>query len=105
MRERYYKLVGHNAVPCDLHEWGRSFEDKEARTVARDEIGGDVLVSTVFLGLDHRMLDKGPPILFETMVFGGPLDQEQERCSTWNEAEKMHLYMIRRVKDAIGGPA
>ena len=31
---------------------------------------GDLL--TVFLGLDHDFLDRGDPILWETMVFGGP---------------------------------
>ena len=32
----------------------------------------------------------GPPILFETMIFGGPEDQYTDRCSTWDEAVKMH---------------
>ena len=58
---------------------------------------GEVRVSTVFLGLDHWFGD-GPPMLFETMVFGGALDQEQDRCSTWEAAEKMHELMCERVK-------
>lgn len=32
----------------------------------------------------------GPPIVFETMIFGGANDEYQERCSTWEEAEAMH---------------
>jgi hypothetical protein len=48
-----------------------------------------VEVSTVFLGLDHAW-GKGPPMLFETMIFGGEHDQYQERCSTWEQAEEMH---------------
>lgn len=54
------------------------------------------MVSTVFLGLDHQYGD-GPPLLFETMVFGGPLDHEMNRYSTWNEAEKGHQEMVERV--------
>lgn len=60
---------------------------------------GEVRVSTVFLGMDHQ-LGKGPPLLFETLVFGGPIDQEQDRCSTWEAAEKMHELMCERVKRA-----
>jgi hypothetical protein len=55
-------------------------------------------VSTVFLCLDHQFAG-GPPILWETMVFGGALDQEQDRCSgTREQAEAMHQRMVERVK-------
>ena len=62
-----------------------------------------VKVSTVFLGIDHShchfVARKRVPMLFETMIFGGSLDQELERCSTWEEAEKMHEEMCERVKN------
>lgn len=58
----------------------------------------EVHVSTVFLGMDCA-LGEGPPMLFETMVFYGPLDQKQERCSTWDEAEKMHDLVCERVRN------
>jgi hypothetical protein len=32
------------------------------------------------------------------MIFGGPLDQECDRCSTWEAAEKMHEKMMERVR-------
>lgn len=54
-----------------------------------------------FLGIDHNW-GVGPPLLFETMVFGGWLDGEQERCSTWDEAEAQHKTMVLRVKDSLG---
>lgn len=53
----------------------------------------EVTVSTVFLGLDHRMFGEGPPILFETLVFGGPNDGRMERYCTWEEAERGHKVM------------
>src|SRR5262245_14898324 len=49
----------------------------------------EILISTVFLGLDHQWMD-GPPLLFETMVFNGPCNEFQERYSTWKEAEEGH---------------
>ena len=94
----HYILDGHQAVPVDLVTWAHWFEKAE-RHVANETIG-DVRISTVFLGLDHQY-GPGPPLLFETMVFGGSLDQEQTRCSTWEEAEHMHAVMVMRVKDSM----
>lgn len=95
MSEQYI-LKGREAVPCDdLLEWGKWFENREARKIAADTVD-DVRVSTVFLGLDHAFGD-GPPLLFETMVFGGPHDQWQDRYSTYDEAEAGH----KRVLDAV----
>lgn len=54
------------------------------------ELENDVNVSTVFLRLDHNFFGEGPPILFETMIFGGPLDGYQLRYATWEEAEEGH---------------
>lgn len=67
------------------------------RRVREDLLAGGVRVSTVFLGLDHSYGD-GPPLLFETMVFGGPLDQEQDRCATWEDAEQMHEKLVVRAR-------
>lgn len=58
---------------------------------------GEVCVSTVFLGMDHSY-GEGPPMLFESMIFGGPLNLEYDRCSTWEAAEKMHEKMMERVR-------
>lgn len=43
-------------------------------------------------------LDEWAPLLFETMVFGGPFDQEMARYSTWDEAEAGHKKMVKRIK-------
>ena len=92
---------GKTPVHVDLMEWAEWFETADRR-VAATEIGvvGDDdanRVSTVFLGLDHSF-ETGPPLLFETMVFGGPMDQEMDRYTTWEEAEAGHLAMVNRVK-------
>jgi hypothetical protein len=97
-RDLRYILDGHKAVPVDLMTWLRSFENNNRR-VAKTIIE-NVEVSTVFLGLDHNWGD-GPPLLFETMVFGGLLDQEQERYTTWEEAEKGHASVVGRVSESL----
>jgi hypothetical protein len=95
----HYILAGRKPLPAiNLLAWAQWFEKSERR-VAPD-IVGDVRVSTVFLGIDHQYGD-GPPLLFETMVFGGPLDQEADRCSTWEQAVEMHAAMLARVTAAV----
>lgn len=83
-----YILVGMTPVKCDLLTWAAWFENSEHRRVAHEERNG-VRVSTMFLGIDHQW-GEGPPLLYETMIFGGAHDQYQERCSTWEQAEAMH---------------
>ena len=92
-----YILDGKKTIACDLMTWANWFE-KANRRVALDEHDG-VKVSTVFLGLDDSF-GEGKPMLFETMIFGGPHDQDQERYSTWAEAEAGHAKMCKK---AFGG--
>ena len=94
----YYILVDGVAKPCDLITWAKWFETAD-REVAKD-IVGESEVSTVFLGIDHSFGD-GPPLLFETLVFGGKLDQEMDRYSTLEEAEVGHKNMVGRLRSEI----
>jgi hypothetical protein len=95
---RCYKLDGHTPVVVDnLIEWATWFEDAD-RQVGLTDMGDGVRVSTVFLGLDHSFYG-GAPILFETMVFGGPHDQLQKRCATWEEAAKLHEETVQLVRE------
>ena len=83
-----YILDGRKAVKCyDILTRAKWFE-KADRHVEKTE-SGDISVSTVFLGLDHQFGD-GPPLLFETMIFGGEHDEDQWRYETWADAEKGH---------------
>ena len=94
-----YVLNSQNEVveATSLNEWAVFFEDIERRRVG-DDTCDEVRVSTVFLGMDHQFGD-GPPLLFETMVFGGVSDQVAVRCSTWEEALKAHEKVCKEVFD------
>lgn len=97
----YYVLdKNRNILPTnDMHEWEIFYSEMSLRIVNKTEIG-DVSISTVFLGLDHGY-GEGPPILFETMIFGGVHDQYQERYCTWEEAERGHEEAIKLVNNLI----
>jgi len=98
-----YILDGRNPVPCtDFMMRARWFETSDRRVAKIDF--GDMRVSTVFLGFD-RSFGQGPPLLFETMIFGGPFDQDkyQERCSTWEEAEAQHAEAVEVARQSLNG--
>ena len=93
---KYYILKNKKAVIVkDVLEWAKQFE-LQNRIVAKDKIK-KISISTVFLGIDHGF-GSIRPLLFETMVFGGELDQEMVRYTTWQEAEAGHKVMVKRVK-------
>jgi hypothetical protein len=78
-----------SVVKVSLEEhslWMKTNNDK--RQIALDTYK-DVMVSTVFLGMDHGY-NSDKPILFETMIFGGEHDEYQERYATYEEALAGH---------------
>lgn len=56
--------------PVTLRRWSELQRDRRYRTVVVTASRG-LLVSTVWLGIDHGM-GLGPPIIFETMIFPDP---------------------------------
>jgi len=107
-RTQKYILKGHELVPVDLLTWARWFETAN-RHVAVDWPVPGIRVSTVFLGFDQSFPgQKGPPLFFETMIFGGgELDEKQWRYSTWEEAERGHAaavaLVLAKAKLPLGG--
>jgi hypothetical protein len=93
----YYKLnENKEPVKIEMMEWAMGMSNIENRIVKHDKVDG-ILVSTVFLGMDHRFGFEGPPVLFETMIFGGEHDQYQERYCTYQEAEAGHKRALEMV--------
>jgi hypothetical protein len=99
----YYILdaEGNPQPVADTMEWSRWYEKAgiDGRRVCVTEVAPDLMVSTVFLSLDHGF--NGVPMLFETMVFGGPLDQFCERTSTRIQAVALHDQTVARVREAV----
>ena len=82
----------------DTIKWAMWFEKGQNRIVGHDHIG-DVLISTVFLGLDHRFPGmEGPPILWETMIFRGEHDQWMSRYRSREDALAGHKAAVEMVK-------
>ena len=83
----FYKLVDKKPVRCCLDDYG-IWENTNTRNLAYDTIG-KINISTVFLGLDYQF-GGGPPILFETCIFGRDRHGEITRYCTYEEAIEGH---------------
>lgn len=79
---------GRRGVDYKSGEWMRRVDYTEL---------GKANVSTVLLPFDHQWGD-GPPLIFETMIFGGPHNEWQERCSTLEEARAMHQRAVELAR-------
>lgn len=115
----YYILDEHQQpVAVDDDDWATwaMWMEEARRTNTRrvaqdmdenDTTGLKIRVSTVFLGLDHGFYHGDPrppgykPVLWETMVFGGVLDGEQDRYTSLDDAIRGHQDMCRRVSETI----
>jgi hypothetical protein len=106
MKPLFFYILGPDGEPQaieDVVTWAKWFEaNHEARHLEQTTIDTTgTWISTIFLGLDHSFsnLVPGGPILFETMVFGGPCDQEMDRYGTRAEAMHGHAAMVARVME------
>jgi hypothetical protein len=101
-----------NPVPeRDLLKWAAWMEDDKHRRLLKTDLGPLGWVSTIFLGMDHDFLsmlreeqpelsDEQPhwPILWETVVFGGPYDDEQRRYRSKEDAIEGHAELVAMCK-------
>lgn len=99
-RSLYFDRQGN---PIDMWECNRLLMDDEYRVVERTEIpfksGSDetlivIVVSTVWMGINHAWRYDWPPQIFETQVFGGPDTGEIYRYSTEEEAHLGHSGVV-----------
>jgi hypothetical protein len=94
-----YILLGKLPVPCEsLRKWSNWYCTAN-RTVAKTQVG-PLLISTVFLGVDHQF-GEGEPLLFETMIFDDGEDSYQTRCATWDEAEQQHAEAVKEAERQV----
>lgn len=59
-----------------------------------------IRISTIFLGLDHGWME-GPPVVFESMVFNGPINEAMDRYSSYDDAAMGHEALVKRVREAL----
>jgi hypothetical protein len=101
MSNMYYDW---DAQPVSHQRWMELFT--QPRRVAYTDLGQQGRVSTVWLGLNHGYPppwgDDTRPLIYETMVFGGPLADEMLRYTTLGQARTGHQFMVMRLTSLAG---
>lgn len=108
-RDLFFNREG---VPISVKEFGRLHRDfsyvRVARTTVMDAANPTKVleISTVWLGINHNYFEYGPPLIFETMVFGegSSVDEAMDRYATLKEAEEGHRSMVVTVAATLEDP-
>ena len=81
-------------------EWGRLHEQYDYRVIEKTPmVLGDspIEVSTVWMGIDYGFGREGPPVIFETMCFGGSHDGDCVRYHTEEQAREGHMRIVQAL--------
>src|SRR4051794_34503254 len=101
----FHKLDENNKpVRCATgREWAEWYEpapQSGRRVVARDELDGNLVISTIFTGIDLET-EADSPRLFETIMFlNGKSTGVARRSETWHRAENQHRRMVLKARKA-----
>jgi len=97
---KYYALNDDNiAVECNM-EYALlcGTEDLVSNIIQQTDVSDGLMVSTIFLGMDHCFGgSESTPLLFETMLMGNT--EEEEVCvryETYVQAVEGHWNMVKR---------
>ncbi len=98
---RYYILRDDQVIEEPDHakwlEWHEtSYEKVRAVAQTGTKFGR---VETAFLGMNLTLAQDAPPLLFETRVKGGWLDDEWERFPTLAKAQAGHEAWVARIHE------
>lgn len=104
-------LFDRDGNPIDPLTFARLLDQAAYRCVARTTVTSGASpattydVSTVWLGVNYRFVENGPPIIFETMVFGdGSEDLGCARYCTEQQAREGHTAMVVSVAATLTDP-
>ena len=92
----YYNLDGE---PITMWQWVDLLKLLEGDRHVAFTQDGEWSVSTVWLGLDHSF-GCGPPLIYETMIFGGLCDGEQWRYPNRHAALAGHDQAVAQARAA-----
>ena len=91
----YY--FGWQGEPITRDEWATMYMDE--RHIGETRIG-DVLISTVWTGFNMAVF--GPPLIFETMIFGGEHNEDCWRYGRERDAREGHALAVALVAKGAG---
>lgn len=101
-RPFYYDKQGH---PISAQQWAglRSTENFDTYCLLSSDQIGNSWVSTVWLGVNHRLGSPGAPLIFETAVFGYPKAGKHQSVlyCTEDTAREGHRRAVRDLRSGV----
>ena len=91
-----YFVLDEKGDPSQVHnfeEWA-SWYERSDRGIARTVVDANVVVLTIFSGLNEEVTTGEAPRLFHTSVFGGVLDGEEVQHATRADALAGHGRLV-----------
>lgn len=96
--DHFYKLAGQEPIRCSLTEYAQNMQSEANRVIKQDTIH-NLLVSTIFTGIDHSF-GLGEKKLFETIIFGTEENIHPKwQYATWSEAIENHQQLVRIIRE------
>lgn len=89
----FYNKAG---FPISVRQWTRLFADRSYQQILRSHVG-DMMVGTIWTGCDDEgevVLSGGEPMIFETTVFGGLVDDARRWRKVRREAACWHYSLL-----------
>ena len=90
-------LLPDSHAACEMRYDRASGKISDYARIGEDQVG-EVRVSTVWLGLNHAFGRNSPPLIFESLVFGGEHDQDMMRYATEQEAIEGHRTAVENLR-------
>lgn len=101
MVPKYYLIDknGKITTTTDVERWSKEFFESNDRFLKRTELENGITISTCFAGINLNFTDDGPPLLFETMIFGGEDDCTGYRFERHECAINYHDKLVKKYRD------
>ena len=97
MKPLLYILVNNEPVAVSDHERWQDWINTHEREIARTDISDTIRVETWFPGVDYRIENTGPPLLFLTEVYRDGKEVERFRTATMKRAKMAHINVVARL--------
>lgn len=98
----YYHYDGHRITEEEFYALDRKVGASIDRTAWDGGwLEGGIEVSTIWLGVSPSGPSVKRPKIFETLVFGGPLDKHRVLTPTIEEAQEAHDEMVDAINEAL----
>jgi hypothetical protein len=91
-------LYDRHGQPIGLDLWLELYLSDSYRVVLMTQVNTHVVVSTVWTGVDARVLNRcGQPLVFETAVFQDGRVEATLRNATEGEARAAHVCLVNQL--------